>query len=108
MATTGGGGYRGQPPLSVKKYRKIKMAIRFISTSSPKTAVRTRGDVAPLDGRVASDALRKIDLNYRNGDENYRNAKRGRPVTGAAMTNAERQRRYRARLKDRAAASQPL
>ena len=32
----------------------------------------------------------------------------GRPSTGKALTNAEKQRRYRERLRDRAAASQSL
>ena len=91
--------------------KNTKMAIHFTDIDAAKNhsgVVRTANDVAPLDRRIANEALRKIpdplrkiEPNYRNADENYRNAQRGRPVTDEAMTNAERQRNYRERVKAR-------
>jgi len=107
--TTGGGGYISTPSLSLKKYKK--MGIKFINIDAPiapKAVVRTRSDVAPLDSgipvssRKIPDASRKTDDPSRKFDGINRDAvvkKRGRPVTGEALSDAERARRYRARKK---------
>lgn len=77
------------------------MAIRFTDIAKPPTTEAVlAADVAPLDSRIADKPLRKIPEALRKIEPNYRNAaKRGRPVTGEAMSNAERQRRYRERKK---------
>lgn len=73
------------------------MAITYIDiVPELEPSRRTRSETAPVDSRVANDALPKIP-NYGNA------AKRGRPVSGTALTPAEKQRRYRERK--RAAAS---
>ncbi len=79
------------------------MAIRIVDiTPEPKGVVRTRRVTAPLDSRVANDALPKIAAALPKLSNNGNAKKRGRPISGNALTPAEKQRRYRERLKARA------
>lgn len=96
------------------------MPIRYVDASSPgfPAAVRTRSVTEPSDAGVratdalpkTSTALPKIPLNIGNTvTENtspvteiippVTEKKRGRPPKPDALTAAEKQRRYRARLK---------
>lgn len=109
-ATTGGRGFVSTPPLLIRTRKKNKkMPIRYIDLSSrssfPAHVARTRSDVAPSD--AGCEALPKTSLNIGNAvTENASSVtenKRGRPRKADALTAAEKQRRYRQRLKDRAA-----
>jgi hypothetical protein len=74
------------------------MAIRFTNAvTEPKRVVRTRSVTAPLDSRGANDALPKIAEALPKLSNNGNAKKRGRPISGNALTAAEKQRRYRER-----------
>ena len=79
------------------------MAIRFTPIeTAPNRSVRTRSVTAPLDSRGANDALPKIAEALPKLPNNGNAKQRGRPISGNALTAAEKQRRYRERLKARA------
>lgn len=105
-------------PNSLKKYKK--MPIRYVDASLSvfPAAVRTRSVSEPVDAGVratdalpkTSSALPKIPLNIGNTvTENTSSVteitppvtekRRGRPLKPDALTAAEKQRRYRERLK---------
>jgi hypothetical protein len=63
----------------------------------------------PEEPAVAADErIAELEARVARLEELVSRRPAGRPSTGKALTNAEKQRRYRERLRDRAAASQSL
>lgn len=73
------------------------MALYIFNPAEP--AVSSDDAVARLEARVEALEDRLARLEARKP------GKPGRPASGARLSNAEKQRRYRERLRDRAAAS---